>query len=387
MMDSTEIINWQAMARPHGEAERALGRLGEALARTPLHATWLWREISRASVIIAQTSGDIVDVDQLRKALIGVPVDRAVNTTGLARAKRIFLAAAPLFRSSPLTDSNTDLWPRFWGPGASEDADHATDDQNAMESAGGAGELERRQLLSLVRDLAGFADDGQRPALINLLVDLRQHAATKRLPAHLIRLALPLALNEAKLVPKSAPGLLGGRRLPLGMSAASPEARPLTDWLKLGLGELSKEADQSHRRLVELTRQHQAWHRALATARLRRHARTPAALDLLAATPVLNIGLVARHLDCSHVAAGQIVARLVDLGILIAATSRSRHKIYLAGDLATPARGGVDIDVPLSSSDPAPLVDVDAVGATLDGLLADLERLNERARNRVRQGG
>ena len=191
----------------------------------------------------------------------------------------------------------------------------------------------RDHLIALVREIAGFADDGRRPALINLLVDLRGHAAARRLPPPLMRLALPLALAEAGLLPKSAPGLLGGRRLPLGMSPASPEAKPLSDWLKSALEDLAKEAHQSHRRLMELMRQHQTWHARLADAGLRRHARAPKALDLLAATPVLSIGLVARHAGCSHVAAGKIIERLVEHGILIEQTSRSRHKIFIAGDL------------------------------------------------------
>ena len=167
------------------------------------------------------------------------------------------------------------------------------------------------------------------------------------------------------------------------MSAASPEAKPLSDWLKSALEDLAKEADQSYRRLAELTRQHRAWHEALAREGLRKHARAPRALDLLAAAPVLSIGLVARHLGCSHVAAGKAIARLADLGILIEQTSRSRHKIFVAGDLPSPSRAEADFDQALTFSKPATAVDVDALGATLDGLFADLERLNERTGARL----
>ena len=196
-----------------------------------------------------------------------------------------------------------------------------------------------------------------------------------------MRLALPLALVSA------APGQLGGRRLPLGMSRAAADPTPLTDWLARGLNDLAEEARQSHGRLTELERQHRAWHRRLAEAGFRRHARAPAALDLFTATPVLSIGLVATHLGCSRVAAGNIMERLTELGILIPATARSRHKIFITGDLSAPTRGEVDPDQPLTLSEPASLVDVDALGATLDGLFADLERLNERAEGRVRAGG
>ena len=160
-----------------------------------------------------------------------------------------------------------------------------------------------------------------------------------------------------------------------------PEQTP--DWLKSALEDLAKEADQSYRRLAELTRQHRAWHEVLAGEGLRKHARAPRALDLLTATPVLSIGLVASHLGCSHVAAGKTIARLADLGILIEQTSRSRHKVFIAGDLPTETRGDAEQDAPLALSEPQRSVDIDAIEATLDGLFADLDRVNERARDRV----
>ncbi|MDH3661596.1 MAG: hypothetical protein OEU92_16470 [Alphaproteobacteria bacterium] len=405
MFDRTDTVHWPDVVRPLAKAERALGRLAQALETTALHQAWLWRETTRIAAIIAQNSGYQVSQDQLRMALIGAPVDPDDNTTGLAAAKRIFLAAAPLFRAHQQADSKEALWPQFWAQEASETyeaSDALSDDEayeadgadnrrtveaGAPEDVGGAGEEERARLMVLVREIAGFADDGRRPALVNLFVDLRRQAVARRLSPMLTRLALPLALVQAAVVPKAAPGLLGGRRLPLGMSRAAAEPMPLTDWLARGLNDLAEEARHSHRRLTELERQHRAWHGRLAEAGLRRHARAPAALDLLTATPVMSIGLVARHLACSTVAAGKIVERLVDLGILLAATSRSRHKVYIAGDLPQRPHPEAGADEPLAVSAPAPVVDVDAVGATLDGLFADLDRLNERTKTTLADTG
>ena len=145
---------------------------------------------------------------------------------------------------------------------------------------------------------------------------------------------------------------------------------------------------QSHRRLFELTLQQRAWRAALAKEGLRKHARAPRALDLLMATPVLSLGLIARHAGCSHVAAGQIAERLSGLGILVEQTSRSRHKLFVAGDLMARDRdrSGV-VEAPLSLSEQAPLVDVDALSGTLDGLFADLDRLNEQIKEKARGGG
>ena len=389
MFDDTETVNPSVLLRPYGKAERALGRLAHALEITPLHLTWLWRELARSAVIIAQTSGHHARVDHLRLALIGAPIDLKDNTSGLAAAKRIFLAAAPLFYIGDQTDSNDTLWPQFW----SFDDGAALSDavppylRTASPSADGQSrrrpwneDRERDGLFALVKELAGVADDGHRPALINLLIDLRRHSVSGRLPALLMRIALPLALVEVELVPKAAPGLLGGRRLSLGMSRASPEAAPVSEWLALAFSELALEANQSRHRLVALERQHRAWCLVLSKESCGDTPERRRSSICSPATPVLSIGLVARHLGCSHVAAGRIIERLADLGILIEQTFRSRHKIFIAGDLAAPVRG----EAPLSLSAPLPAVDVDTITATLCDLYADLDRLNERARNRTR---
>ncbi len=401
MTDQAETISWTTLARPYGLAERALGRLAHGLDATPLHATWLWRELARVSVTIAQASGYHAKVDQLRAALIGAPVEREDSTPGLAAARRVFLASAELFREHHKADSDLALWPRFWsGEPPRADGSEALHPYGEPSQAGGdydvgraggvdgaAGEEHERNLLkALVRELAGFADDGRRPALINLFVDLRRHASTKHLSPQLVRVAMPLALREAGLVPKAAPGLLGGRRLPLGFSRAITSEEPLSDWLARALTELAKEADQSYRRLSALTSQHRAWHAALAKERLRKHALAPMALDLLAATPVLTIGLVARHLDCTHVAAGKVIERLAALGILIEQTSRARHKLFVAGDLSKRLHEEGADDGQLVRSAPLRPVDLDALNATLDGVLADLDRQTELTKARLAEG-
>ena len=97
--------------------------------------------------------------------------------------------------------------------------------------------------------------------------------------------------------------------------------------------------------------------------------------------------LVASHLGCSHVAASNAVARLVDLGILIEQTSRARHKVFIAGDLPVDAREDVGLSASLSLSEPLRPVDVDALAATLDGVFADLDRRTELAKARLAEAG
>lgn len=383
MFETSDHLQWTTLARPYGQAERALGKLAHSLETTPLHATWLWRELTRIAVTLAQISGFQTSVEPLRLALIGASLDQADHSPGLAAAIRIFLDAAPLFRQKQNADSGSDLWPRFW-----QEEPATTQETPDLPEAGREGnQSPEKDVADLVSELAAFADDGQRPALINLFVDLRQHAAARSLPPAMLRLAVPLSLVKSGLVPKPAPGLLGGRRLALGMSRGSDLAMPLTPWLEEALRELAKEADQAHRRLAELTRHHRAWRQALQQARLRRHDSAPKVLDLLAATPVVTIGLVSRMLDLSHVAAGQIIGRLAAQGVLVEQTARSRHKIFMAGDLAIGKSTGLATEDTLDLSAPADPLDVDALEATLDQLYADLERLTARSQVQLDKAG
>lgn len=334
--------------------------------------------------------------DALMRQLAGLSVGLTEPGSGLAAARRLFVAAAPLLRTSRTTESETgleELFQPLWGggpPSADGNAPNGTlrgDGGEAPNPQHGAGEA--KALLALVSELSGFAGDGARPVLIDLLLDLRRQAVGRRLSPSLLRLILPLALHRAGLVPKAAPGLLGGR-LPFGAARLADEGLPVTPWLARALTALAREATLSARRLAELTRQHHAWRAHLAAAGLRGHARAPAILDLLAATPVLSATLVARHLGCTPQGAGLMLRQLADLGIVTERTSRSRFKIFLAGDLALADRqrssageAAMDLEAPLAVSDPLPEIDVGGIEATLDGLFADLERLNIRATTRL----
>ncbi|MGI9510056.1 MAG: hypothetical protein ACR2QJ_12000 [Geminicoccaceae bacterium] len=387
MLDRPDIPHWPPLLRPLAAASTALGGLAHALGATPIHRAWLWREITRTSVKISQFSGYRVLMSRLMQSLAGVPLEPGEDDAGLAAARRVFLVAAPLFRNDGKVDStgaHLELFAPLWAdhrPGADGSASQEVPDRHsATGERVGEGDAARQRLMLLVRELTAFAGDGVRPDLIDLFLELRRHAAARRLPGSQARLALPLALAGAGLVPKAAPGLLGGR---LSLAPSAEEA--VTPWLARGLGELGKEANWARRRLAALTDQHRAWHARLADAGLRRHSRAPAVLDLLAATPVLSASLVARHLGCSAMGASKILWRLADLGIVTEATPRARWKIYLAGDLTAPDR-----DAPealLALSEPMPVIDFEAIDASLDALFSDLERLDRRiGRSRHRTG-
>jgi hypothetical protein len=243
-----------------------------------------------------------------------------------------------------------------------------------------------------VRELVGFAGQARRPALLDLLLDLRRHGTPRRLPPSLARLALPLALHRANLVPKAAPGLLGGRlplaaASPLAAGRTSTEGEGVTAWLARALTALGKEAEAASGRLVELTSQHCAWHKVLRQAGPRGHSRAPAVLDLLAITPVLSASLVARHVGCTPQGASGILQQLAELGVLIQATTRSRWKIFLASDLALAERDALGTEAPVALGERLPDVDREAIETTLDELFADLERLDKRAKAALTSAG
>jgi|GEM_PF-7067619 len=363
---------------PLAQASTALGRLAEALDDTPLHQAWLWREIAHTSSVISQFSNYRVSSRQLMSSLAGLPLKRAKDHRDLAAARRLFLAAAPLFRMPTRLDSADDvseLFEPLWARATSTDDDPPPKKEDG-DRRPQAGEISA--LRALVDDLVGFAHDGRRPVLLNILVDLRQHKTIRRLPRPLARLALPLALHQVGIVPKPVPGLLGGR-----LSLTLPPGDGITVWLVCALMALAKEASAARTRLRDLTRQHLAWHGRLREAGLRKHGRAPAVLDLLAITPVLSASLVARHLGVTPQGASAILKQLVDLGLLTEATSRSRFKVYLAGDLTSFHGDEAMADRPLAFSDPVRPVDVDALSAILDDLFADLDRVTARARERV----
>lgn len=391
MINRTDLPHLPALLRPLADASAALGHLACALETTRLHHAWLWRETARVAAKISQFSGHRVQIGRLVQALAGVPLEPAEDDAGLAAARRVFLTAVPLFQASSSVES-TDvhrelfqpLWPldRGCGPEDGNGQDTACSDRNRPgvgDDKAADGVAAEDELRLFVHDLTDMAGLDSRPALLDLFLELRRHPATRRLPIGLARLALPLALHQAGVVPKAVPALIGGR-LPLRAGWSPAEEDAITPWLARGLAALAEEAADAGRRLGELVERHRSWHACLAEVGLRCHARSPVVLDLLAATPVLSASLVARHLGCTSQGAGAMLRRLAELGIVSEATSRARWKIYVAGDLKPPAVGEGEGECPLVPSAPAPEFDHDALEATLDGLFADLERLNLRTR-------
>jgi hypothetical protein len=315
--------------------------------------------------------------------LAGITTEPGEHDSGLAAARRVFLVAAPLFRSVKKADSPSDhleLFSPLWQADGRPPEETDTRPGEGDDPEDGAGQSGR--LLEEVDQLTATARNSELPLLIGLLSVLRGQAALKRLPPSLTRLALPLALHRAGLTPKPAPGLIGGR-LALGATRAASDREPITPWLKRGLEALAGEALGAAGRLAELTGQHRLWHDHLTKAGFRRDARIGLALDLLTTTPVLSAPLLARHIGCTPQGAGAMLRRLAELGIVSDMARRSRWKIYLAGDLASRTGTLRPEERPLTFSDPPPLIDAEMIESTLNGLVNDLDRLNRRAKARL----
>jgi len=357
----------------------ALGELRHALHDTPLHQAWLWRETARTAAKISQNAGYRTTYDRLVRDLAGVPVDRIDDYGGVAAGRRIFLHAARLFRAPDAADSvpePAELFEPILG------LEPRIDEEPSLATGGGGnlvadGESDLGALRDLVRVVVSASRLESVP-LIGLLQAVRSNRPQQLSPT-VTRLAMPLAIYQAGLVPKMVPALLGGR-LPLSAAGPMAVATPATPWLARALMALAKEAYGAARRLDDLTRLHQGWHALLAQGRVHRDSRARLVLDLLAATPVLSTSLVARHLGCTPQGAAKILADLVEKGILMLATVPRRWKIFLASDLGVADRDRLGDAAPLSLSEAPPDVDRDAIEATLDGLFADLERLDQRTK-------
>jgi len=141
-----------------------------------------------------------------------------------------------------------------------------------------------------------------------------------------------------------ARGLL---RTPLPLTGAAALRAEVTwetrDWIPVFLRALAEEADDTLNLLFDLER---GWSRARhAVAGHRRHSRTPAAVDLLAALPLLSATSLARALDISIKSACAILDALVRDGVAVEVTGRAARRLFglrglapLAAAVAPPRR-------------------------------------------------
>jgi len=215
-------------------------------------------------------------------------------------------------------------------------------------------------------------------------------------PRGAVRAALPAALQAAGVTRALLPILAGADTL-------RPDSPTDADgWVLAFACSLEREAADG---LAILHRLERAWRGARAAIGPRRsNSRLPAAVDLLAATPLLGPARLAGLLDCSVRGAGMMMEELVACGAAVEVTGRGSHRLYglpgtegIRGETAGPRRYGhrrgrppkIVVPEPLAATEPPPppspppamparfdRLEVDYTA--LDALLADTSRIVER---------
>ncbi|MGA1859867.1 helix-turn-helix domain-containing protein [Azospirillum sp. 11R-A] len=212
-------------------------------------------------------------------------------------------------------------------------------------------------------------------------------------PRGAVRAALPAALQATGVTRALLPILAGADTLRPD-SPLDPDG-----WTLAFARSLEREATDG---LAILRRLEHAWREARAAIGPRRsNSRLPAAVDLLAATPLLGPARMAALLGCSVRGAGLMMEELVACGAAVEVTGRGSHRLYglpategIRGETAGPRRYGhrrgrppkVIVPEPLAVTEPLPppppvparLERLEVDYTALDALLADTNRVVER---------
>jgi hypothetical protein len=270
-------------------AAAAIAKLGALLAGHPLIPAWLWR--SRLEAVRRQAAADGRSIDPWHLAAIieGVRfrMDRA---SAIIDRGAIFEAAR-----HALT-----LWRWFVRPDEIQTAaiQRAAAALAASESASPliAAALGVRAWLG---QHGWSAQDGARPAL---------------------RAALAQYWQDRGLMPIAAP-LLSGTRAFCGDAPRSQEA-----WVLAFLGSLAEEAEAGLALLRFIERE---WFAARAAVRdRRRDSHAAAAVDMMAAAPVVSATSLARGLGIAVKNAAALLDSFVSSGIAIEVTHRSKRRLF-----------------------------------------------------------
>ncbi|UEM24326.1 hypothetical protein JL100_032380 (plasmid) [Skermanella mucosa] len=263
------------------QAAVAVGRLDAALAGTPLRRAWtFWSELDAARRH-AEADGRKVDLFRLAAHLHGLPLRLGDTTSAPERGREI----AGLNHAVEL---------RSWM--AAPDPDQVRLRDIALDSLR-AGESGRPVLAAAARGMLDWlAGQGSRPA---------------------IRAAVPLYLRDRGLTIHTLAAVTGGDALRAGPD--DPDGFTVRFLETVG-----REAAEGRDLLVTLEREwRQARLRVDHRAGARSNSRLPAAVDLLAASPLLSISALAEALGCSVEGASRMLDFLVRFEVAAEVTGRT----------------------------------------------------------------
>ncbi|MGK7870786.1 hypothetical protein [Falsiroseomonas sp. E2-1-a20] len=279
-----------ALLRALARAAAALARLDQASARHPLLPALLHRTRLDAVRRQAAVDGSLIDPWHLAALLEGLRPRRMMGARNLAEAGGVFEAGrAALALHRWLT-----------APDPAEAAQ-----VQAAQAALDAGAATGVALLDAATATWHWLEAGGARA--PLRAALVRHWGT----TGLLRAPLPLT----------------------GASALRAEVDwRFETWVPVFLQALADEAEDALARLADLER---GWSAARqATAGHRRHSRTPAAVDLLAALPLLSATSLARALGIAVKSALAILDRLVQDGVVVEVTGRAARRLFGLRNLA-----------------------------------------------------
>src|SRR3954452_25612042 len=263
------------------EAAVAVGRLDAALAGNPLRRAWtFWSELDAARRH-AEADGRRVDLFRLAAHLHGLPL-RLGDT-----------ASAPE-RGREIAGLNHAVALRSWM--AAPDPEQARLRDIALDSLRAAERGQPALVATAQGMLAWLAGQGSRPA---------------------IRAAVPLYLRDRGITIHALAAVTGGDALRAGPDDPDGFTVRFLDAVR-------REAADGRDLLLTMEREwREARSRGDHRAGARSNSRLPAAVDLLAASPLLSISALAEALGCSVEGASRMLDALVGLEVAAEVTGRT----------------------------------------------------------------
>jgi hypothetical protein len=259
----------------------AIGRLDAALAGSPLRRAWtFWSELDAARRH-AGADGRKVDLFRLAAYLHGLPL-RLGDTTSVPE------------RGREIAGLNYAVELRSWM--AAPDPEQVRLRDVALDSLRNCGGGQPALVAAAQGMLDWLAGQGSRPA---------------------IRTAVPLYLRNRGVTIHALAAVTGGDALRAGSDDPDGFAVRFLDAVR-------REAADGRDMLLTMERE---WHDARTKvgrrAGARSNSRLPAAVDLLAASPLLSISALAEALGCSIEGASQMLDTLVQLEVAAEVTGRT----------------------------------------------------------------
>ncbi|QQP93863.1 hypothetical protein IGS68_34665 (plasmid) [Skermanella sp. TT6] len=271
------------------DAAIAVGRLDASLAGNPLRRAWtFWSELDTARRH-AEADGRKVDLFRLAAHLHGLPL-RLGDT-----------ASAPE-RGREIAGLNYAVWLRSWMAAPDPEQQHLRD--IALDSLRNCGGGQSALVATAQGMLAWLAGQGSRPA---------------------IRAAVPLYLRDRAITIHTLAAITGGDALRAGPD--DPDGFTVRF-----LDAVQREAADGRDLLLTMEREWRgARLRVDHRAGARSNSRLPAAVDLLAASPLLSISALAEALNCSVEGASRMLETLVQLEVaaeITGRTGRGARRLY-----------------------------------------------------------